>query len=290
MRAIHAIARVIAATVFFAAFTLSASAQDNVSCAQVPYEAAIPFCTRAIESGQYAGDELAGIYLNRGLRYAIMKDYERAISDYTTAVKIYPAFAKGYANRGAVYYRLRDFDKALADFDEAIRVDRNYVGGYIGRGEVHLAKGDYERAIAEFTQASKLSELRSSAAIFYSRGVAYLCAKQFERALEDENQVVKIAPKAWMAYWARGVVHHASGKFDLAISDYSTAAQLNPKSSEALFGRGLAKLKKSDPNGNADIAAAKAMDEKVAEIWLDRAEPLAFSAAVRASGCLPKED
>lgn len=285
-----AIGRLFAAATILAALTTAASAQDNVSCAQTPYEAAIPFCTRAIESGRYSGDELAGIYLNRGLRYAIMKDYDRAISDYTTAVEIYPAFAKGYANRDAVHYRLRDYDKALADFEEAIKTDPDYVSGYIGRGEHYVAKGDYERAIADFTQASKLSQLASSAAIYYSRSVAYLCAKQFDRALEDANQLIKIAPKAWMAHWDRGVVNYAMGKFDLAISDYNAAVQLNPKASEVLYGRGIAKLKKGDSSGNSDISAAKAINDKVAELWNDRAEPIAFSAAVRASGCLPKED
>lgn len=284
-----AIARLLAAGILLGSVAGVSRAQDNVSCAQVPYEAAIPFCTRAIESGDYEGDELAGIYLNRGLRYAIMKDYDRALSDYTSAVKIYPAYAKGYSNRGSVYYDMRDYDKAMADFDEAIRVDPKFSGAYIGRGIVHIAKGDYERAIAELNEAGKLIPQPSSAAVFYSRGVAYLCLKQFDRALEEENQLIKIAPKSWIGFWARGLAHYASGKVDLALADFNTAVQLNPKAGEALYARGLAKLKKGDAGGNADIAAAKAINAKIAEIWSDRANPVAFSVSVRASGCLPKE-
>jgi hypothetical protein len=50
----------------------------------------------------------------------------------------------------------------------------------------------------------------------------------------------------------------------LAINDYSSALRVYPQAASSLYGRGLAKLKKGDTSGgNADIAAAKAIEANV---------------------------
>jgi len=54
------------------------------------------------------------------------------------------------------------------------------------------------------------------------------------------------------------------GQWDSAIDDYNEALQFNPNLASSLYGRGLAKLKKGDTTGgNADIAAAKAIEAKI---------------------------
>jgi hypothetical protein len=54
------------------------------------------------------------------------------------------------------------------------------------------------------------------------------------------------------------------GQWDWAIDDYNAALRINPMLASSLYGRGLAKLKKGDPTGgNADIAAAKAIEANI---------------------------
>ena len=68
------------------------------------------------------------------------------------------------------------------------------------------------------------------------------------------------------AYIDRGIGYAANGDNDRAIEDYNEALKLNPKQALSLFGRGLAKLKKGDASGGeADIAAAKAIQTNIAE-------------------------
>jgi tetratricopeptide (TPR) repeat protein len=63
---------------------------------------------------------------------------------------------------------------------------------------------------------------------------------------------------------SRGLTYLKMGQWDSAIDDYSSALRLDPKSASSLYGRGLAKLKKGDTtDGNADIAAAKAIEAKI---------------------------
>src|SRR5262249_21419404 len=53
--------------------------------------------------------------------------------------------------------------------------------------------------------------------------------------------------------------------FDAAVSDYDAALRIDPKLAFALYGRGLARLNNGDPSGEADIAAAKALQADIAE-------------------------
>jgi hypothetical protein len=56
------------------------------------------------------------------------------------------------------------------------------------------------------------------------------------------------------------------GQFDSAIEDYSSALRVEPNMASALYGRGLARLKKGDTTGgNADVAAAKQVEAKIAD-------------------------
>jgi hypothetical protein len=56
------------------------------------------------------------------------------------------------------------------------------------------------------------------------------------------------------------------GQFEAAIRDYDAALKADPKIAESLYGRGVAKVKNGDADGNADIAAAKALNPNIAEL------------------------
>ena len=57
------------------------------------------------------------------------------------------------ALRGLSYYYKKDYDRAIPDFSEAIRLNPKWAVAFDSRGDAYVAKGDYERAIADFKQA-----------------------------------------------------------------------------------------------------------------------------------------
>jgi tetratricopeptide (TPR) repeat protein len=61
-------------------------------------------------------------------------------------------------------------------------------------------------------------------------------------------------------------VYLRQGNYDKAIRDYDDALRRQPKSAWSLYGRGLAKLRKGmSAQGQSDIAAATALEPKIAE-------------------------
>jgi tetratricopeptide (TPR) repeat protein len=51
-----------------------------------------------------------------------------------------------YNNRGDAYYKKGDYDRAIQDFSEAIRLSPSF-GYYRERGIAYNEKGDYDQAI-----------------------------------------------------------------------------------------------------------------------------------------------
>lgn len=245
----------------------AAASDDMQSCAVTPADAAIPFCSRAIESGQFAGRDLAGLYLNRGLRFDGQGRYDRAIEDYDTAIRIDATFAKAFNNRAGAFYKKKDFDHAIADYGEAIRLDPQHRPAFVGRCAVYRDTGQLDRAIADCTAAVKLDP--KSPFGYFNRAAVYLGQKNYQGAIADYTDTVRLAPGVWQPLRNRGVVYLLAGSVDLARADFDALMRLDAKSAEGLYGRGIVKLKKGDTaGGNADVAAAKAIQADIAEEWI----------------------
>jgi tetratricopeptide (TPR) repeat protein len=55
-------------------------------------------------------------YHNRGLSYALLGQYEKAIEDYNEAIRLDPTMAGAYHNRGLAYQAIGNPKKAEMDF------------------------------------------------------------------------------------------------------------------------------------------------------------------------------
>ena len=118
-----------------------AAADDLDSCARQSGDAAIAACSRAIASGEFSGEELAKIYLNRGVEHKNRSELDGAIADYSEAIRIDPRRVAAYFNRGNAWQAKGEFDRAAADYSETIRIDPGYVKAYNNRGVTWSEKG-----------------------------------------------------------------------------------------------------------------------------------------------------
>jgi tetratricopeptide (TPR) repeat protein len=147
--------------VYFSGFMLAgallstgASAADDLHmCIYENGDVAIEACNRAINSGRYQGVDLSNAYINRAAERIAKKDYDRAISDTNTAIKLFPQSTLAYTNRGRAYQLKGDLKRAFADFSVAISHDRENPSAYINRALVRDQQGDRKGAIADLKRA-----------------------------------------------------------------------------------------------------------------------------------------
>ena len=85
-------------------------------------------CTQIIERGKRERREYRAIaYNNRGIAYQEKGEVDRAIADFTTAIKFNPNDARVYSNRGNAHSEKKgEVDRAIADFRKALEIDPSY--------------------------------------------------------------------------------------------------------------------------------------------------------------------
>ena len=166
----------------------------------------------------------AEYYLERGIMLLAegdYGDYEKAIKEFSKAIKRKRDFSKAYIERGKAYHYILNYDQAIADFDQAIRINPNDNEAYIGRGQVYYSKEEYYRAIINYGLAIDIKP--NDVWAYLWRGEAYIVMENYYLAIADFSQVIRIDPNNYFAYVDRGDSYRGIGNYEQAIADYSHA-------------------------------------------------------------------
>jgi tetratricopeptide (TPR) repeat protein len=231
--------------------------EDGASVAQ-----RIDACSAVIKAGRDKGDKLAEAFNNRGVGYRLKGDQDRAIADYTQAIKLNAKFAAAFNNRGVAYDKKGEFDRAIQDYDQAIKLKPS-TEAHFNRGNAYLGKSQYASAIDDYNQAIKLKA--DFAAAFDNRCWARAVVGILKTALADCNEALRLVPNNAATLDSRAFIFLKMTQFDAAVSDFDAALRIEPQLAFALYGRGLARIKNEDAAGENDIAAAKAIQVDIAE-------------------------
>jgi tetratricopeptide (TPR) repeat protein len=121
---------------------------------------------------------------------------------------------------------------------------------YFSLGNECLDKEDYEGAINNYTQAIKINP--NHAIAYNHRGVARFQSEDNQGAIDDWTQAIKINPNDPNAYQNRGLAHYDLGDKQDAIDDWTQAIKINPNHAIAYGNRGLARSELGDKQGAID--------------------------------------
>jgi tetratricopeptide (TPR) repeat protein len=107
--------------------------------------------------------------------------------------------------------------------------------------------GDYQGAIADYNQAIKIKPDYADA--YINRGNAKYNLGDKQGAIADYNQAIKIKPDYAYAYNNRGIAKKNLGDKQGAIADYNQAINIKPDYADAYYNRGIAKSDLGDKQG-----------------------------------------
>jgi tetratricopeptide (TPR) repeat protein len=88
---------------------------------------------------------------------------------------------------------------------------------FFERGDEFMENYNFELAIADFTEAIKLAP--DNAVFYMKRGHAYFSIKDFDRAINDYNTALRIYPNLVSALYGRGYAYAYKGEWELARAD-----------------------------------------------------------------------
>jgi len=118
---------------------------------------------------------------------------DKAIADFTEALRIDPNDLGSRSNRAMVYELKGDYDKAIVDENRVLRDNPGYARGYHLRGQTYEKKGDHDKAILDENIAIRLDP--SNAGPYYAlRALAYEKKGDKAKAAADREMVERLGP------------------------------------------------------------------------------------------------
>jgi len=114
-------------------------------------------------------------------------------------------------------------------------------------GNRKYERGDFQGAIADYTQAIRIDPNYADA--YYNRGKAKSELKDYQGAIADYTQAIRINPNDAAAYNNRGIAKDELKDYQGAIADYTQAIRIDPNFALAYYNRGNAKIELEDYQG-----------------------------------------
>ncbi len=96
------------------------------------------------------------IYNHRGLVYFTLSEYDKAIDDFSTAIKIEPKDTRVYTNRGLTYRMIKKHEDSLNDFNKSLELNPLWPDTFYGRSLTYYDLGDIQRALEDCDKAISL--------------------------------------------------------------------------------------------------------------------------------------
>lgn len=214
---------------------------------------------------------LAGIFEKRGMQYKANKEQEKALSDYSDAIRYSMGATTALEKRCDLLNTMGRYEEALADIDEMMKSHREYNMNpaelYNKRAVLYTNKGDIKNAINDYDMT--LFYAKGFVGVYEQRGSLYLNLGNSEQALKDFNEYVKAYPKDAKAYELRGAAYANTGNDKKALEDLNYSISLNPKSEQAYHFRAIAYKNMGDiVRANNDFRVAARLGHKPAQDFL----------------------
>jgi tetratricopeptide (TPR) repeat protein len=158
-------------------------------------------------------------YFDEGMAYFEQRDYAHAVESLTKALRLSLGdIAETHLYRGICYAYLQAYEKAMDDFNRALQNNPYLADAYNERGNLWRLDENYARAIEDYDTAISIEKDHDAA--YYNRGICHEKLKQYEEAEEDLSFALKYNSGIAEAYEARGRIRALMKNYEGAINDF----------------------------------------------------------------------
>jgi tetratricopeptide (TPR) repeat protein len=182
------------------------------------------------------------LYLERGVSYLSIKQWDRAAGDLEKAVALQPDEKMANQRYGMALYRMEDYVKAHTFLRKAVTKDpKNGTSQlYLARTAINLAQRETDDARKKgyYAEAVKAAQAANAASPgFDAQNIlakAYLGTGQYDQATREFQKVVKAKPSYCIAQTNLGQSYVGMEAWSQATQTLEKAADCDPKSTLTL--------------------------------------------------------
>ena len=158
--------------------------------------------------------------------------------------------------RGNLYFKLHQFDKAIADFSRAIKMDVKQDQAWFGRGMARGRAGKVLDGIKDLTVYIRRN--KNSSLAYTKRGVRYIWAGKLKKAERDLRKAVQLNPNNAEAFDDLGVLVANKKDYPQAIRFFKRSVKIDSSYLKAHHNMAMAYHLSGDP-GKALLAVDAAL-------------------------------
>jgi tetratricopeptide (TPR) repeat protein len=201
-------------------------------------------------------DPEAQEFYNNGVTAFEGNDNRTAAELFTKAIEITPDFPQAFNNRAYAYLVLRELEKAKSDFAQAAKLNEELHNPYYEMGAIAERQDSIEAAIKYYGMA--IQRFATEEKYHYQRGLQLFKQGNYKEALTDFSGAISLNKNFADALNDRGSTHKMLNNLDEAIVDYKAATRQNPQFAVAYANLGTVYREKED-YVNAISSYAKAL-------------------------------
>lgn len=167
---------------------------------------------------------LGAVYVKKGM-------ITEALAQFDAAEKLDSKTAEPDFGRGILYASINEFDKALASYARALEKEPNFSIAYVNRGSLLLDLGRRQEAEADFRKAIEIEPYLAQA--HFNLAILATRDGDEEQAIVHYEDVVRMQPFFLQARMNLGALYAKVGKLAEAKKQFLTVLKSDPQNAAA---------------------------------------------------------
>ncbi len=163
--------------------------------------------------------------------YEQVGNYEEALEEYRTVLKLDPGRMRAYYGLGNVYHAMGRPEEAIADYQRAIAVDSTFALSHNNLGIVYDELGRSDLAEEEYGKALRLKP--DFVKPYNNLAILYAQRGELERAKGTIARAIRLDPRYAIGHHTLGKIYALQGKWEQAGLAFERAVNVKPDFLEA---------------------------------------------------------
>jgi tetratricopeptide (TPR) repeat protein len=214
-------------------------------------------------------------YVTRSLVHMRRQQPDRVIEDCDRAIHIDPQSARSYAIRAAAWMSKNDSQRARADLEVALGLDLTNPFGQIQKVALITQQDGPEKSDPQPRQSHGDSKADTDETLtpieLVKRGADRLAMKEYDDALADFNEAIRLDPRYAPAYASRAQAWARKHYRDREIADCTEAIECDPANASYRVARAESwSAQGMHKRAMADFADALQIEPNNPSIWVSR--------------------
>jgi len=183
-------------------------------------------CTSNLEK-LAAGDTLIIKFLElSGEDYIALNEFATAANDFKKLITLKPGIA-GYVNLSYCYGEIGDYDNCIDILKKALLIDNKDISIYNNLSYYSARQNNYADAISFANQGLMyVADQLWKGTLLNNRGYGYIGLKQYDKALNDINESIKLNDDNSFAYCYRALANIGLKKMETVCDDLNKAKDM----------------------------------------------------------------